>query len=83
MNTYDYYEKLYGKYRLQSDEKLIEVRNELFEDYNYLLSLVKDKSVNSNQKSEILDTDLKYDKEQIEYIDFLLNERNNKRSIRK
>lgn len=83
MNTYDYYEKLYGKYRLQSDEKLIEVRNELFEDYNYLLSIAKDKSVDSNQKSEILDTDLKYDKEQIEYIDFLLNERNNKRSIRK
>ena len=83
MNTYDYYEKLYGKYRLQSDEKLIEVRNELFEDYNYLLSIAKDKSVDSNQKSEILDTDLKHDRERIEYIDFLLNERNNKRSIRK
>ena len=52
-------------------EKLLKEREELIDDINHMLNVV-DSEDSSLRKSEFLNTDLKFDREKLEYIESLL-----------
>lgn len=58
-----------------SKEELEKLKQETIEDMDYLLKKLEDNNTSSEEKSEIKNSDLKYDKELIEYIKYLENEK--------
>ena len=77
-----YIENRFGYLREYSLEQLLKERLDLIDDINYMLDVTYSEN-SSLRKSEFLNTDLKFDKEKLEYIECLLEERNVKNKTRK
>ena len=78
-----YYENRFGYYRENNNEELEKERTQIIDEIEYLLKILNSKTASSEQKSEIRNSDLKFERDKLELIDKVLEERNNKRSIKK
>lgn len=58
-----------------SKEELEKLKQETIEDLNHLLEKLEDANTSSEEKSEIRNSDLKYDRELLEYIEYLKEEK--------
>ena len=56
-------------------EELIQLKKELEEDRKLMQRKVEDKKTDSEQKSEFLNSDLPFNREELEYIDSIISER--------
>lgn len=77
-------ENRFGYYREKTDEELENEREVIINDMEYLESILSNKDASSEQKSEIINSDLKFEREKLKFINNILEERNvkvNKRSI--
>ncbi|MEE3342614.1 MAG: hypothetical protein VZS44_00815 [Bacilli bacterium] len=77
-------ENRFGYYREKTDEELENEREVIINDMEYLESILSNKDASSEQKSEIKNSDLKFEREKLKFINNILEERNvkvNKRSI--
>ncbi len=73
----EFTEKKFGYYKEKSIEELEQERKEIMYEINYILETIEDKKTTSSKKSELLNTDLKYEREKLNYIDLLIQEKNN------
>ena len=76
-----YTENRFGYLKEKSLDELIVLREQVVEELNYLLGVVNKKNVSSEQKSEIVNSDLKFAREELNYIEDLITQRGHKRSI--
>ena len=79
----DFTKKRFEYYREKSFEDLIQEKEKILNEINYLLELLASKEVSSEQKSEILNSDIKYEKEKLNFINILLNKNNTIKKINK
>ena len=78
----DFTKKRFEYYREKSFEDLIQEKEKILNEINYLLELLASKEVSSEQKSEILNSDIKYEKEKLNFINILLNKNNTIKKIK-
>ena len=69
-----YADNKYGYYKKHSTDELVERKNELVDDINYMLDVV-DSEKGTLRRSEFLNVDLRCEKDELEYIENLLKER--------
>lgn len=72
----DYEENRFGDFREKSLEELISIREDLLEDIQFMENA---KNISSEQGTEF-HNDVKFDREQIDYIDSLIQEKTKGRS---
>ena len=77
------YENRFGYYREKDNEELEKDKEQIINDIEYLMLILDSKDAPSEQKSEIRNSDLKFEREKLEFINKILEERNNKRSVKK
>ncbi len=65
-------ENRFGFYKELSIEELEIEKEILMKEIDYLLKVLDDKKALSEQKSEIINSDLKYEREKLQYINLLL-----------
>ena len=78
-----YLENRFGYYRNNSSDELEIEKNQIVGEIDYLLRILNSKKASDNQKSEIRNSDLKFEREKLNYINELIKERQTKRSIKK
>ena len=79
MNNEEYFENRFKYMREYSTEELEALKEELAQNINVYLRKRTDNSVSSEEKSEIINSDLVYDRQRVAYINDLLNERGTKK----
>ena len=77
-----YLENRFGYYRNNSNEELEIEKKRIVSEIDYLLHIL-DSNVSFEQKSEIRNSDLKFERDKLEYIDIIMKERKSKRSMNK
>ena len=77
-----YLENRFGYYRNNSNEELEIEKKQIVSEIDYLLHIL-DSNVSFEQKSEIRNSDLKFERDKLEYIDIIMEERKSKRSMNK
>ncbi len=77
----EFMDNRFGYLRDKSLNELTAEREDLLEETNYLLELLEDKNVSSEEKSEIRNVDLKYLREKMFYVDELLKEYKSKKRM--
>ena len=65
-----------------SDDELLASRVELVKEIEYLLERLEIKNTNGTVKSEIQNSDIKYEREKLEYINYLIDARNLKDKVK-
>ena len=75
----EYTENRFGYLREKSVEELQVFKEQLISEINYLSFVINDKNASSNLKSEIKNSDLKFEEERLEYVEYLLKEKEVKR----
>ena len=75
----EYTENRFGYLREKSVEELQVFKEQLISEINYLSFVINDKNASSNLKSEIKNSDLKFEEERLEYVEYLLQEKEVKR----
>ncbi len=75
-----YIENRFGYLNEKSVDELVILREQIVEDMNYMLNVLENGQAFREQKSEIND-DLKFDREKLEYVDFLIEKKNHKRTV--
>ena len=65
-----------------SDDELLASRVELVKEIEYLLERLEIKNTNGTFKSEIQNSDIKYEREKLEYINYLIDARNLKDKVK-
>ena len=75
MTNEEAYENRFKYLREYSTEDLEALKEELARDIETYLKKLTDDSISSEEKSEILNSDLIYDRQRIAYINNLLKER--------
>ena len=76
-------ENRFGYYRNKTDEELEKEKELIIKSMNDYMVVLDDKEASSYQKSEIRNSDLKFEREKLEFVEKVLNERNSKRGIKK
>ena len=71
----EYTENRFGYLREKSVEELQVFKEQLISEINYLSFVINDKNAPSNLKSEIKNSDLKFEEERLEYVEYLLKEK--------
>ena len=74
-------ENRFGYYRDKTTEELEEEKEIILKNIEHWISILNDKKASSYQKSEIRNSDLKFEREKLDFVDKVLKERS-KRSIR-
>lgn len=72
----EYTNNRFGYIRELDDTSLLKKKNEVMAEIEYLLSLLDNPRTSSEQKSEISNSDLKYERDRLEYIESQIKERN-------
>ena len=75
----NYIEKRFSYMNEMTIEELEELKSETTNEIENMLSILDDKNSSPEQKSEFTNTDLKYEKDKLEYIEYLIQKKNNKR----
>ncbi len=70
-----YSENKFGFLKEKSLEELIQLKKELEEDRRLMQRKVEDKKTDSYQRSEFLNSDLPFNREELEYVDSIISER--------
>lgn len=71
-----YMENRFGYLKELDDESLLRKKEEIVDEIEYLNAVLDDPNASSEQKSEILNSDLKYERDRLEYVGYLIKERN-------
>lgn len=58
------------------DESLLKKKEEIVDEIEYLNTMLNDPQSSPEEKSEILNNDLRYERDRLEYVGFLIKERN-------
>ena len=56
------------------------LRNAAIQEIDFYLKVLDDKNASSYKKSEIRESDFKYEEDKLEYIEYLLQEKSNHKS---
>lgn len=72
----EYMNNRFGYIRELDDTSLLKKKNEVMAEIEYLLALLDNPKTSSEQKSEISNSDLKYERDRLEYIESQIKERN-------
>ncbi len=76
-------ENRFGYLKEKTNEELGMMEEAISNEIEYLLHILDSKDASSDQKSEIRNSDLKFERERLDYIEHILDERKDKRSIRR
>lgn len=71
-----YMENRFGYLNELDDEGILRKKEEIIDEIEYLNTVLNDPHASSEEKSEILNSDLKYERDRLEYIGYLIKERN-------
>ena len=74
-------ENRFGYLRELSIKELEELKESLIQDTEYLLKVLDDQNASSEQKSEIKNSDLKFNREQLEYIEEVLKSKKSNKKM--
>ncbi|MBQ9024095.1 MAG: hypothetical protein IJ105_02605 [Bacilli bacterium] len=58
------------------DESILRKKEEIVDEIEYLNTVLDDPNSSSEEKSEILNSDLRYERDRLEYVAHLIKERN-------
>ena len=72
----EYTNNRFGYIRELDDNSLLNKKKEVMSEIEYLLALLDNPRTSSEQKSEISNSDLKYERDRLEYIESQIKERN-------
>ena len=76
-------ENRFGYYRNKTNEELEKERELIINTMKEYMEILDKKNASGYQKSEIRNSDLIFEREKLEFVDKVLDERNNKRGIKK
>lgn len=76
-------ENRFGYLREKTNEELETMEENVSNEIQYLLHILDSKDASTDQKSEIRNSDLKIERDKLDYIEQLLDERKDKRGIRR
>ena len=72
--------KHFEEYNTKSLEELIQLEEQIIEEIKYLLKICENKKASPEQISEIKNSDLKFEKEKLQYIQKLIEQNQRKKT---
>lgn len=71
-----YTENRFGYLKELDNESLNRKKEEIINEIEYLMAVLNNPNTSQEEKSEIKNSDLKYERDRLEYINFLVLDRN-------
>ena len=75
-----YTENRFGYLKELDDESLIIKKEEILSEIEYLMTVLNNENTSPEEKSEIRNSDLKYERDRLEYINHLILDRKTRNS---
>lgn len=72
--------KRFEEYNTKSQGELIQLEEQIIEEIQYLLGICNNKKASPEQISEIKNSDLKFEKEKLQYIQKLIEQNQRKKT---